>query len=432
MDEKIEIFKERFAKNILVITGGTVLAQAISVLLTPIVTRLYSPEEYGLFTVYSSLLALFAGSQSLRYELGIPIADNEENAINVLGLSSVILAIFSGITLLIVSLFGDEVLSRILGQKLSGYRLLIPVGFLSYGTYQILIMWSFRKKDFNSIAKSKLSQSIGANLTKVSLGLLGIGPIGLIVSKIIGESAAITPLLNTLRQKDRGILKKIKSKKIVANAKRFINFPLYSLPGTFLSKLGEQIPILFIASLYGGQVVGYYGLAKSLVAIPTILIGNSIGDVFYGEAATLSKTNPERLKQLSIGMFKKLLFIGIVPLTCFMVFAPVTFKLLFGDEWYEAGIYARIMSVWAFSQLIFQPVSRVYDIFERQKDILIITLVRVTLILAVFCVAGLTKLGSSAAIWAYVSMMVIIYSITYLKSLNIIDRAIKACSSIRN
>ena len=421
-----KIINNRFAKNIAMIAGGTAFAQIIGTLAMPIITRLYNPQEYGVLTVYMSCIGLFTGSQSLRYELGIPIAEDEREATNVFFLSTLILIVLSSFLFLLTQISSIEIFSVLSIEKIYDYRTLIPLGFFLTGIYQIYMMWSFRSNNYKAIAATKLNRSIGANIIKVVLGLTGIGPIGLLWGYIFGESSGtITLAKPVMNHKFVSNIKKTRFKEVKDVWIKYIKFPKYSLPSNFLSKAGDQIPVLFIASLYGSQVIGYYGLSKSIIALPTMLIGNSIGDVFYGEAAAIGKSNPTELKKISSQIFKKLFFIGLIPLVLFIITAPELFNLLFGPSWYEAGIYARILSIWAFSQLVFQPISRIYDIFGRQKELFIITLTRIILILMIFFAAKKYSINSYVAILAYSLTMFLIYLITYLYSRKILHSEIE-------
>ena len=85
------LFKSNFAKSVAIISGGTAFAQVLNALFSPIITRIYNPNEYGVLTVYSSILGIIIVIASLKYELGIPIAEDDEKAVNVMALSFFIL-----------------------------------------------------------------------------------------------------------------------------------------------------------------------------------------------------------------------------------------------------------------------------------------------------------------------------------------------------
>lgn len=404
----------RFAKNIIMIAGGTAVAQLLNIITSPVLTRIYTPEEFGLLTIYTSLLNIFAGSQSFRYELAIPIADDDESAINIVTLSFIIVFILTTILSMVLFLWGEELLSIFSARPLMKYRLLIPIGFLLYGTYQIMMMWNFRFKNFKAISTTKVAQSISGTITKLLLGIMGLGPIGLILGKIIGESAGIHRLSESYIKREKKSDKKHKINNIIEVSKRYFHFPLYSLPSTFMNKFASQLPILFIAYFYGEGSVGHFGFALSIVSLPMTLIGTSVGDVFYGEAANIGKTAPFELLTLSKKIFKKLVAVGSLPFIFLVLFSPQLFQFVFGYEWYIAGEYARLLAFLSFAQLVFQPVSRIYDIYEKQKALFLITVLRISLVSIAFVFSTLLHAKITTVISLYIAIMILVYAVTYL------------------
>jgi O-antigen/teichoic acid export membrane protein len=418
------LFKSNFVKNVAIIAGGTAFAQALNTVLTPIVTRIYTPEEYGILTVYTSTLSILSPVASLRYEWAITIADDDEIAANTLYLSAIVLLAFTGILSVILLFWGDSLLSILNGNVLNNYRNFIPLGIIFIGLYNIFRQWSFRNKNFKDISKTKLSQTLAKNLTNIILGLFGMGPIGLILGNIFGQSAGITTLSLPFFKNERHLFHKVSIQKIRYYARRYIKFPVYSAPSQFFNSAGIHLPSILMTSLYGSQMVGYYGLTSSIINLPMVFIGNSIGDVFYGEAASIGRRNPRRLKQLSSKLFKKLFIIGLAPLLTLVFFGPFLFSFVFGETWYQAGVYARIMAVLVFARLIFTPISRLYSVFERQKEAFFLDLFRVILVLLVFWISSMLYLNSYFAVGLYTIAMSIVYLTTYLLAQRIINQEI--------
>lgn len=404
-----KIFRSNFAKKIALIAGGTAFAQAMNIIFLPIITRLYPPEEYGILTVYSAALGLLAIAASLDYQKAIPIADDDEKALNLLALSMIVLFLFScGVTILLY-LWGDTLLILLDSGMLAKYKYLIPIGVFLTGSYNIVLQWTLRMRNYKAIAKTQVSQGIWSNLLKVILGAFKIGPIGLILGTILGQSAGITTLsLPILLQKR--MVKKISTKDILKLAKRYIKFPLYSAPSNYVYTAGTQIPVIFLTSLFGNSVVGLFGLANSIVRMPMNLIGSSVAQVFYSEAAYVGRSNPEELKRLSIKLIKKLAIIGLVPLALLLFFGPWLFSFVFGSQWYEAGVYARILSIMVYFHFIILPIGRILEIFERQREGLLLNFLRLALIFIVFGVARFMELDSYQTVILYV----ISTSATYL------------------
>lgn len=420
--KKISI--SNFTKSVILVSGGTAFAQALGILLSPIITRIYPPGQYGILPVYTSILGMLAIVGSLKYDWGIAIADDDKKAINVLTLSILVLTVIVSIITIALAIFGKSFLSIFDAETLADYKYLIPIGVFLTGLYNIFMQWSFRNKDFKAISKTKFTQSITQNVTKIGLGILQIGPIGLILGAIMGQSAGISTLSSGLF-KNKSLIKSINIKDIIWSAKRYVRFPLYSAPSQFLNTAGIQLPVLIITSMYGRNVIGLFGLANTIVNLPMTLIGNSIGDVFYGEAANIGRSNPKRLKELSNKLQKKLILLGIIPILILLMFGPFLFSLIFGEEWYQAGIYARILSVLVFSRLVFTPISRVFSVFERQREALTLDTLRVILVLTTFGISYFLSLNSYYAIGIYSIAMSFIYFSTYLWAQKIMNQEIK-------
>ncbi len=420
-----DIFKSSFARSAAVITGGTAIAQLLNAVFYPVITRLYSPGEFGVFAIFMAILGILVIIGTLRYENCIPIAEDDEKAINSLALSFIVLFILLVLITLIFFAFGCKILSWLNAEALIKYKYLISLGLLLAVSSNILMQWGFRKKSFKNIARTKVSRSVAMNATQVGLGSIGIGPLGLLLGKISGESAGSATLGLSLLKKDKHLLSLISFNKIKWAARRYIWFPMYSTPSQLFNKAGIELPIFFITSIYGSSVVGLYGLAHLIVSLPVVLIGVSVSDVFYAEAASLGKKNPLRIKDMSQKLLKRLLVIGIVPLFVLLLFGPFLFGFVFGSEWYEAGIYARIISLLVFVRFIFTPVSRIFFVFEKQKTALILNFIRLVLVLTTFLAASLFNLNSYYAVSLYSFAMIIVYSVAYYYANKIINQEIK-------
>lgn len=417
----LNLFNGNFAKNVLLLAGGTAVIQLVNLMLTPIITRIYSPEEYGVLVFYTSFIGLLTVLSSLKYENAIIIAEDDQKAINVVFLCFMILVTFVGIITICLLFFGETILTLFNGEELIQFKYLIPIGVFLIGFYNIVIQLAFREKNFKSIVKTRISQSVTQNSIPIIFGLFKIGSIGLVLGQIFGQSVGVSTLSKPVFKKLKAGIIKINKENMVWIAKRYIKFPVYTAPSQFLNIGGIQLPIFFISSIFGSQIIGFYGLASTIVSLPTRLIGKSVQDVFYSEAASIGKTNPHRLKKLSRKLFKKLFTIGLFPLTILIIFGPYLFSVVFGAEWYEAGVYARIISLLVFARFIFMPISVVFDLFERQKTALLLDITRIILVLAVF---GLTKLYSLSSYWAvglYTFVMSLIYFVTFITAQKIIQ-----------
>lgn len=421
---KEKIRKSKFGKNILIIAGGTAFAQVLGIVFSPIITRIYPPEQYGVLTAYTAVLGLLVISASLDYQKAIPIAEDDNKAINLLVLS--LISLFSVVVFVtsLLYLWGDFFLSVLDSEVLSSYKYFIPIGVLFAGLYDIVLQWGFRTRNYKVITRTKVSQSLTSNLIKISLGLLNIGPIGLIIGTITGQSTGITSLSAPLLKKRSSFVSvNLKSLKYVL--KRYKKFPLYSAPSNYVYTASNNLPIILLVSLFDSTITGFFGLAKSITYLPISLIGNSISQVFYSESANLGKDNPKEIKRLSVNLMKKIAIIAVIPLLILLFFGPILFSFVFGKEWYEAGIYARLLSIMVYFHFIITPIGRVLEIFERQREGLALNIVRLVLVACVFLVSKIVGFSSYITVGLYSISNAVTYIILLILVLRILDHEIK-------
>jgi len=421
---KEKIRKSKFGKNILIIAGGTAFAQVLGIIFSPIITRIYPPEQYGVLTAYTAVLGLLVISASLDYQKAIPIAEDDSKAINLLVLSLISLFLVVVIVTSLLYLWGDFFLSVLDSEVLSSYKYLIPIGVLFAGLYNIFLQWGFRTRNYKVITRTKVSQSLTSNLIKIGLGLLNIGPIGLIIGTITGQSAGITSLSAPLLKKRSSFVSvNLKSLKYVL--KRYKKFPLYSAPSNYVYTASNNLPVILLVSLFDSTITGFFGLAKSITYLPISLIGNSISQVFYSESANLGKENPKEIKRLSVSLMKKIAIIAVIPLLVLLFFGPILFSFVFGKEWYEAGIYARLLSIMVYFHFIITPIGRVLEIFERQREGLALNIVRLVLVAGVFLVSKIMGFSSYITVGLYSISNAVTYIILLILVLRILDDEIK-------
>lgn len=428
---KKKIGKSSFGKNITLIAGGTALAQAIGIIFSPVITRMYLPEQYGILTAYTAVLGLLAISASFDYQKAIPIAKNDGEAINLLVLSVCFLLSSTLLIVILLSLFGEYVLNLLDSKVLSSYKYLIPIGVLFTGTYNIVLQWGFRNRNYKVITRTTISQSVAANATKVILGLMKVGPIGLILGVIIGQSAGITSLISPLI-KNKELLSEINFQRLKKVLKRYKNFPLYSAPSNYVYTAGDSFPVILLTSLFGNAATGLFGLAYSIIKLPMNIIGNSVSQVFYSEAANIGKTNPQQIKNLSVELLKKLSIIALVPLIPLLLFGPWLFSFVFGAEWYEAGIYARILSVMVYFHFIILPIGRILEVFERQREGLIFNIIRLGMVLAVFFISKIFNFSSYQTVALYSFSNSITYMALIAMVMKIMNQEIKNTTKTMN
>jgi O-antigen/teichoic acid export membrane protein len=361
--------KGRFFRGILALSTATAVGQAIAILTTPVITRLYSPEDFGVLAVYSSYLGIIMIVASLRYELAIPLPRSDGRAANLLVLSLINLAGVAAITGLVVVLFGEQIVRWSNTPYLISYLWLLPLGVFLGGAYQVFNYWAIRKQAFSRLARTKIQQGAGSAVTKIALGLAQSGTIGLILGTIVGQAAGLANLVLGAFREDGAALKRIRLLRVRWSARRYRNFPLYSTWSALANTAGSRLPLVLFSAMFSPVVAGYYMLSDKIIHMPMELIGHSIGQVFHSSAAEARREN--YLAEVSIKAFETLVRVGTGPLIVFAVVAPDLFPLVFGFHWRQAGFYVQLLIPMIVLQFVFSPISSLFNVMELQRGNLV-------------------------------------------------------------
>lgn len=358
--------KGSFRQNVLVIGGGTAIAQAIVIVTSPILSRIYSPSDFGLLTVYTSIVTLVGVVASLRYELAIPLAEEDDVAANLLALSIVCVVAVSTLAALVVFVFRGQIPVWANVPVFRHYLWALPVGLAAAGAYQVLSNWAVREKAFNRLARTRFSQSLGTVLTQLALGVMSSGPLGLLLGSVTGQLTASWSLGADVVRHGRERLKSIRWASMWSAAARYRRFPLLSTGSALLNSAGLQLPPLLLAAFFDAQVVGWYALGRRVVSMPMILVGQAVAQVYLGEASKLIHTDPRALYRLFLKTAGRLALVGGVPIALLGLVAPPLFALVFGEAWREAGRYMQVLAVLSAGRFIVVPLSNTLNVLERQ------------------------------------------------------------------
>jgi len=403
-----------FFKNVLLLVGGTVFAQIIMVAASPIISRLFSPKDIGILSIYTSILGMIAAFATLRFELAIPITDNDESAINVLALSVGSVFIVSTVVLSITLTIAEPFIVFLNAEPLRPYFWLLSIGVLGIGLYTTALHWALRKKAYKDITRTKVNQGIAKVSVQIASGFAGFGPVGLILGEIFGQAFGIRTLSKSLLREDRKLFKSIKLDTIKAMASRYKKFPLVLSWSALLNTAGLQVPVLILSAFYGAEITGSFGFSQRIISLPLNLIGVAISQVFFSEGATLSKENPERLLKLTVNTSKKLLLIGLSIAMILIPFGPWLFSFVFGAAWREAGVYSRVLSIMLVARFTVNPISRTLIIIEKQGIQFFLDFLRLVLIISAFCISKILEFDALGAVGMYSTVMTIVYLVTYI------------------
>ncbi|MEM1589728.1 MAG: oligosaccharide flippase family protein [Candidatus Bathyarchaeia archaeon] len=408
--------RSSFARNVAILAGGTALGQAISVMASPVLTRLYTPDDFGVLAVYSSILGILSVVASWRYELAIPLPEEDEDAVNLVVLSLGIVVLMSCGVGVGVWLLRDQLVQWVNAPALRPYLWLLPVGILLVGSYQVFNYWAIRKQAFGIVAHTKLRQGIGAVATQIGVGLVEPLPLGLLLGQVVGQTAGVLTLLRVFWKQARGSWKNVNSNELAKVSRRYARFPLYASWAGVLNALSVQIPILLLSSFFGTKTTGPYLLAYQVLWFPTQLIGQATTQVLLAAGAGARRRGD--ITNLAMSTFKRLLLISVPCFSLIGLLAPDVAGFIFGPDWKEAGSFMRWLAPWIFLVFVASPLSAFSIVLEKQPQEVIFQSVLLTS--RIGALLGGRKLGSpyvAVGLFSLVSAMCWIGYLVWILSL---------------
>ena len=381
-------------KGMLTLALGSGVARIVGIASIPIVTRIYSPADYGLLALYISIVSILVPIATLRYSTAIPLPKTDALAINIMILGLLLIAIYSAILSSLLFLFGGTILAWFDMAELSQWWWLIVLGVAGTASYELFSLWATRKKQYKVMAKTELSQSLVGSTVKIGLGLLAFKPMGLIIGQFFAQSAGMGGLIKASAKDFKRLMPEINRKRVKLLAFYYRDFPYFRLPSQLLLQVSSNAPILMMASLYSRELTGQLSLAIMAISLPTGLVGQSMAKAFYAEIAAVGKRDLVKVRAITIDVQKKLFLVG-VPLTILvMIFAQPLFKLVFGPEWEVAGEYITILAPFILLQLTSSPLAQVLNITGSQRSFLLLNIVRLIGLTIIFVVVKYIDISS--------------------------------------
>jgi O-antigen/teichoic acid export membrane protein len=405
--------EETFTSHVFTLMTGTAIGQAISFGVSPALTRLYRPDEFGMFALFLSIASLISVVSAGRYEFAIVLPEKEQDALNVLALSVMLVFAVSIFCFFLVILYGYFFMGDSFSGKYYSWIYYIPFFVFITGLYQCFVYWNNRRKKFKYSSLARITLSTGTALFSVLLGYYGMGYEGLVYGAIIGQISA-TALLCWFFYKDGGMRAGlIGIEKLKEVAARYSNFPKINVLHALFDTFSASGMIFIITYFFGAAVVGYYSFMMRIIQAPASLVSSSVSQVFYQRASETYGSGGD-LAGLIKKLTKRLAALALFPALILLATGPLIFRIVFGSNWQEAGVYAQLLTPYMYLYFIAAPLVFIPFIVHRQKQSLIISAVG-NMIFFLSIMAGAIIYNNIHFSLAIYSLVFILYFIGYKK-----------------
>ena len=338
----------------------------------PLLSRLYSPEAFGLYQLFLSITFILVPLSTFNYEVAILIPERDEDALSILLGTILIATTFSLLCYPLIYAFSVPILDLFNAEGIGRFIYLIPVDIFAIGVFASLSFWMTRNGSFGQIAMCFSWQAIINQSTKLGLGYITTGVSwGLISGNILADLAV---LIIILKQVCHGLFKTMKKAlswgRIKHNILLHYKFPLFVLPSKFIYQGAAELPSFMLAYFFTPNILGFYALGRRLLWMPLTIISSAVSRVLLQQSS--SNKDDERVLQTSVKrVLERLMIISGYPLATLGIIAPNVFALIFGPQWYQAGVFTSILCIWGITSFIFAPFIELTSILKKQHVYLV-------------------------------------------------------------
>ena len=350
---------------------------------SPLITRLYGPEAFGLQGVFTSVVGLLIVVAAMGYPTAIVLPRHDADALGLARLSILIAIGVALLTTIALSIFGVEILRMLNAEAIGALIYLIPLAMIISVLGGVLGQWLIRKRVFGLSARYGVLTTLITSSTKAGLGFLHPTALILIATNTFGALVGTLLTWRGWRKHSSKLLKtnaehaSTPTLTLVQLAKQHRDFPLLRTPQNLINAFSQSLPVLLLASYFGAASAGQYAIAIGVLGMPAGLIGGSVMSVFYpriNEAIHNGEDARALIVKATLGMAA----MGVLPFVVILVAGPALFEFVFGKGWNTAGVYAQLLAAWLFFAFINKPVISAIPALKLQGFLLVHELFSVT------------------------------------------------------
>jgi O-antigen/teichoic acid export membrane protein len=377
-----------FLRNIFLVMSGTGSAQLIGILFSPILSRIYTPADFGIYGSFASVVGILSSVLTLQYSEALMLPERDEVAARLFVAACVSAATIATVVAVVSSLMPRLLALVLNAQELGKWFWVAPFAAMLLCLNQSLTSWCSRKKAFKRTAAAQVVRSLSASSVQTAAGFAGAHAGGLVGGTVIGEIFAGVSLWSWVLREDGSLFRRSLDRSLVKSAvKDYRDFPMFSTPQSLLNAISLGAPVILLIHYYGGAVGGFYAFAVRILQAPMNFILTSLRQVLN------QKLNEVHNSGGSLGpLFAKctgtLFLVALFPTVLGMVLAPTVFSFAFGKQWVTAGECARWLLVWFLPMFCNVPSVLLARILRQQRNLLIFDVTLTSTRLVVLALGG--------------------------------------------
>jgi O-antigen/teichoic acid export membrane protein len=374
----------RFRRNFIHAARGNLIAQCILLAATPILTRLYTPDDFAALAMFTAGLSLLTAVGCWRIDWMLPNASSRQQALALVLLGSAVLIVITLITVTVLW-FKPYLLDRWKGGQVLGHLIFLwPVALVGTGIQQLLQAWFVREANLAATSQARVAQSVANTGLSLAGGGIGLGPFGLIGSTVVSTWVGIGTLLRQSMQ-HLGIAGRLTAKRIAVTGRKFASEATWSTAISTVNMAGNSVMVLLLAQYFPAKEVGWFALMHRVAIAPIGIITQGVAQSFWAESAQLVRSDKKRLKALYLRTTWRLFLLSI-PVALLCLAGPIYVGILFGKtEWSGGGLILAMLAPMIVGSITFSPTNHLV-VFYKQKYQMVVDFTRFSLIFV--CIFG--------------------------------------------
>lgn len=392
--------------------AGTVAAQLLVLATSPVLTRLYSPADFGLLGVFAALVAPLALLATIKYDAALLVERDDAAAANLLAL---VLGIGICICLLVgvlLWLAGGQLTYALGMPQLQSHLWLLPLALFGAAAYNSFTVWAMRERQFSAIAETRVSRSLLRVGTQCGWGLLLGGPVGLLLGEALGQFTAGWRFARLVRPWSPRFFRELSLSRVGHAARSHLRFPLLTLPASLLTVVCYALPCLLFPKFFGAAYCGYFLLSQRLTDAPLMLLGPAIGQAYAGDLAARTDDGAGNFRRYRALVARLCILGGAMAVGALS--APLWLATVFGPDWKTAGDVTFILAPALGMRMIAAPLMQVYNVFGRQALHFGVEILRLGLSAGALVGGPLAGLGFRHTLMVWSAAIVVVTSVHWL------------------
>jgi O-antigen/teichoic acid export membrane protein len=356
-----------FIGQIGTIMSGRVIAAAVSLVLTPVVARLFLPHDFGIAAQFIAIVGITGQVASLRYEIAIALPKSDAEAQQIASVAYAVLPAFCFLMLVVIAVLKLGGFSVALLDYLGNWAWLLPVAVLFGSAQDIQESWLAREHKFGVISGSVvLDISVGQAMRIASGVAAGSTVGGLIAAVLCGNVSRLVMQGRASAAGIRGAFRSVDWRELRDVARRYSDFATLNAPAGLLYSFAQNLPVLAFGVMYSPAAAGFYAMANRLSRMPVQIVVNAIRRVFLQKAANIHNRGGT-LRRSFVLTSLALVGLGAIPALAIGLYGQPILGWLLGPKWLDAGRFIEIMAPWVLSAWAAAPCNALFIVLRRQR-----------------------------------------------------------------